>query len=242
MPADRTFVLAPLTEEVSVGSIMFASDPFSGLQRILSALGHRRVRCEPALAAAAKKLGLPVTELDIDALELRADLALAIGDLSDIPPTEPPLLRRYLLQGLGALRGSLTWERLDGGRMAFASVQGRSVSGDCDADATLTFGLVPEAFIHIVANHPTPFDLIIRLDPQPAYIVEALSRAYALPFRPSLQLDGRFPPSGWLDRMGPAIGTICYLLSLLSAHELSKSMLLTDPSGVDLRCQVQMLS
>ena len=126
MPADRTFVLAPLTEEVSVGSIMFASDPFSGLQRILSALGHRRVRCEPALAAAAKKLGLPVTELDIDALELRADLALAIrGPVRHTAYRASPAAPIFAA-GAGCPTGvTRLWERLDGGRMAFASVQGR---------------------------------------------------------------------------------------------------------------------
>lgn len=241
-PPDRACMLAPLTGEISPETVVFAGDPVAGLEQLFAKLGHRNVVCEPALRGAAEALGLPVAELDIDDLELRADLALTITDPPDLPATRPPQLRRYLLQGLGFLRGSPTWRRFDNGSMGFATVEGRSPAGPCDVRATVTFGFAPSTHVHFVAEGPDPFDLRIFSEDRPSYVIEALSRAYALPFRPSLRVNEAVPPPGWLDRWGPAVGSALYLFSTLTEGELRKFMEVTSQSGVALKCQVEMLS
>lgn len=241
-PADRAFMLAPLTGEISAETIIFAGDAIDGLQKVLDNFSHRRVQCEPALHVAAHVLDLPVADLNSNELELRVDLALCIENAADLPATEPPGLRRYLLQGISNLKFSPCWARFDDGSMAFASIQGVSVGGRCDAEATVTFGFTPETHIHVVADRPEHFDLQIFFHDRPRYIIEALLRAYALSFRPSLRLDGAAPPVGWLERWGPAVGSVLYTLSLLGSHQLHQSLQLDDPSGVHLACQVEMLS
>jgi hypothetical protein len=238
VPIERAVMLAPLSAAVRAEDVIFAGDAMAGLRQVLDRLGHRDVACEPTLAEAARALGLPVAELDPPELELRADLALAIEDPADLPTTDPPLLRRYLLQGLGALRASPAWGFLDEGGTASFAVQGHGRSGRCDAAGTVSFGFVPEAHPHLVSDGPDPFDLTILPVPGPAHAVEALSRAYALPFRPALRLDKAVPPAGWLDHWGPAMGAVFYLLGLLGPGETRKSLTMSDPAGVEVACEV----
>lgn len=238
LPPDRAILVAPLSAAVRAQDVVFASDALVGLRQVLDGLGHRDVTCEPGLAEAAHALGLPVAPLDLPELELRADLALALDDPSDLPSTHPPHLRSYLLRGLAALRPSPAWTYLDEGGTARFAVEGQTAAGRCDAFGSISFGFVPETHLHVVSEGPAPFDLLILSAPGPSHAVEALSRAYGLPFRPALRLDDAMPPPEWLTQWGPAIGAALYLLGLLGPGETHKSLTMSDPAAVQLACEV----
>lgn len=240
--AEGGLAVAWLAPAIAAEQVVFVQDAEEGLAQVVARLGHREVICEPGLAGAAQRLGLPCAPLEPDDLERRADVALALDSLADPPAPASLSLRRYLLQGLGCLHRAPAWRQLDDGCTAAVWVEGRSGSQRCDAEGSVSFGFAPTLRLHVVLDGPEPADIEVLFEAGPAHVVEALSRAYALPFRPEVLVDGRPPPPGWLDRWAPAIGSWLYLLGLVDAQQTGRSLRLTDPLGVELACGVQMRS
>jgi len=190
--------------------------------------------CEPSLSGAANALGLQIMEPSREQNDTRADVAMALAG-ADLPPTQPPARRISFLQGLGAMLGSPSRNRLADGQTALISVSGTFENEQYDVGISLAYAEeTPDTTLFVAFTDfpaaqtdaaPATLELTIGLEKGAPFLVNALRSAYDLEVVPHLRERGRPLKGSTLSRIGPAMGAALYALADLYPDEGRRTVL-----------------